>query len=334
MRGIPLILLLLLILLTGCKTLHFYAQGIQGQAEITLKARSNSRLLRDPTTPEPLKQKLLLAREITAFASSHLALPGHASYHRYADLGRRHVVFVIHAAPEFSLEPKSWRYPIVGELDYRGYFKEEDAKAMFLQLQQQGYDVHMGGTNAYSTLGFFHDPLLNTFIDYRDINLAELIFHELTHRRHFRKGETVFNESLANAVAEEGVRLWLESKGRNAELADYEERLVRRRDFYREIDRTRETLEALYASDMPEVEMRKRKQEILRNLKARARSLQQRWGTKSLAAWLRLDLTNAHLNAIAAYHEEVPRFQKILREEGGDFEKFFLRTEGLKTKPE
>lgn len=332
MRG--LFLFPTLLLLTGCKTLQFYSQGIRGQAEITFKAQPNSRLLRDPATPELLKQKLLLARELTNFASLHLDLPGHSSYHRYADLGRRHVVFVIHAAPEFSLKPKTWRYPIVGELEYRGYFKEEDAQAFAAGLQQEGYDVYMGGTNAYSTIGFFHDPLLNTFIEYREIDFAELIFHELTHRRHFRKGETMFNESLANTLGEEGVRLWLKSRGHKTEQADYEERLIRRKDFYREIDATRAQLEKLYASGLPEAEMRQRKQVILGNLKARARALQQRWGTKQLEAWLRLDLTNAHLNSIAAYHEQIPRFRQVLREAGGDFKTFFNIVEKLPVEEE
>ncbi len=331
MRGL---LLLPIFLLPGCETLQFYTQGIQGQAEITLKARHNSRLLRDPATPVPLKRKLLVARDLSSFASRHLGLPGHSSYHRYADLGRRHVVFVIHAAPEFSLEPMTWRYPVIGEQEYRGYFKEADASAFVTRLKAEGYDVHMGGTNAYSTVGFFHDPLLNTFIDYSEIDLAEVIFHELTHRRHFRKGGTAFNESLANAVAEEGVRLWLKSKGDTAALADYEERLLRRRVFYQEIDRTRGRLAELYASAIPLSEMRKRKQAILGNLKNRARALQERWGTKPLEGWLRLDLTNAHMNAIAAYHQEVPRFKMILREEGGDFEKFFERVEDMKTEAE
>lgn len=318
-----------LILLTGCQTLHFYSQGVAGQAEILWKSRPNSELLASPETPETLKERIAIAEELSRFASEELALPGDAAYHRYADLERRHVVFVLHAAREFSLEPKTWTYPFVGELDYRGYFKEADALAYAEKLRKEGYEIHLGGTDAYSTLGAFHDPLLNTFIDYPEIDFTELIFHELTHHRIFSSGDTTFNESLANMVAEEGVRRWLISKGRSAELADYEDRLRKRRDFYAEIDATREELKRLYASALPEAEMRERKRLILAKLKSRARALQRRWGTKQLEEWLRVDLTNAHLLALITYNSGIGKFRKLLDESGGDFETFFKKVEEL-----
>lgn len=320
MRGLS---LLFLTLLTGCQTVGFYTQGIAGQAEILWKSKPNHKLLASPETPEDLKQRLILAEELCRFASGELALPGDSAYHRYADLERQHVVYVLHAAREFSIEPKSWLYPVVGEMDYRGYFKEADALAYAEKLRAEGYEVHLGGTDAYSTLGVFHDPLLNTFIDYPEIDFAETIFHELTHRRIFVNGDTTYNESLANVVQEEGMRKYLRAKGRKAELADYEERLVRRRDFYREIEPTRVQLKALYSSGAVEGEMREKKRVILAKLKTRARSLQERWGTKALEGWLEQDLTNAHLLALVAYNSEMPRFRKMLEEAGGDFERFF-----------
>jgi predicted aminopeptidase len=298
-----------------------------GQMEILRKSRPSAEVIADASTPETLRKRLLLTAELCDFAGRELALPGDSSYAKYADLGRRHVVFVLYAAPELSLEPKTWHYPVVGEMDYRGYFKEEDAAAYAKQLESDGYETFLGGTDAYSTLGFFHDPVLNTFADYPEIDFAELIFHELTHRRVFRNGETTFNESLANAVAEEGVRKWLISKGSRADLADYEERLIRRRDFYREIDITRRDLTHLYASKLPEEKMRKRKSAILTELKARARALQRRWGGKQLEAWIRLDLTNAHLLPLITYNSETETFRKLLKESGGDFEAFFRKVE-------
>ncbi len=328
MRGC--LLLFPLLLLTGCETLRFYTQGVEGQVEILRKSRPNAKVLAAPETAPDLKKRLLLAEEICAFATREIALPGGSAYHRYADLGRDHVVFVLHAAPEFSLEPKKWFYPVVGELDYRGYFAEEDAEAYADSLREQGYDVHLGGTDAYSTLGFFHDPLLNTFIEYPETDFAETVFHELTHRRVFVNGDTTFNESLANTVAEEAMRRWFRAKGRNADLADYEERLVKRRDFYARIAATRDELTDLYASGLPEEIMRLRKQEILDDLKTRARALQKRWGGKQLEEWLSLDLTNAHLLALVTYNQQIPRFKKILEESGGDFEVFFRKVEKLK----
>ena len=325
-----LFLLFPLLLLSGCGTLQFYSQGVAGQFEILRKSRPSAEVIADSSTSESLRQRLRLAEELREFARRELALPGHSAYGKYADLGRNHVVFVLHAAPEFSLEPKTWHYPLVGELDYRGYFKEEEAEACAKELEAEGYEIHLGGTDAYSTLGIFHDPVLNTFAGYREIDFAELIFHELTHNRIFRNGETTFNESLANAVAEEGVRKWLNSKGRRAELKDYEERLIRRRDFYHEIETTRLELSALYASELPEEEMRKRKHATLDKLKTRARSLQARWGGKLLEEWLRLDLTNAHLLALVTYNSEIGTFRKLLEESGGDFETFFQKVEAMK----
>ncbi len=328
--SVKLAVLLAILFLSGCETLHFYGQGVRGQFEILRKSRPNAKVIAAPETSEELKEKLKLAEALCDFASEELALPGESAYHRYADLGRRHVVFVLHAAPEFSLEPKTWRYPVIGELDYRGYFKEEDAIEYSEKLKAEGYDIHLGGTNAYSTLGVFHDPLLNTFIDYPEIDLAEIIFHELTHRRIFKKGDTTFNESLANVVQEEGVRKYLRAKGRTAELADYEERLVRRRDFFDEIAVTREELTRLYSSGATDEAMRAKKKILLGKLKGRARVLQNRWGTKALEGWLRLDLTNAHLLALITYNSEMPKFRKIFEESGGDFEVFFERVASIK----
>lgn len=321
------VILLSFLFLSGCETLQFYGQGVRGQVEILRKSRPNAEIIAAEETPGNLKKKLILAEELCDFAREELTLPGDSAYHKYADLGRRHVVFVLHAAPEFSLEPKTWYYPIIGELDYRGYFKEEDAEEYARKMEAEGYETHLGGTNAYSTLGVFHDPLLNTFIEYPEIDLAEIIFHELTHRRIFKNGETTWNESLANVVQEEGVRKYLHSNARWTELADYEERLLRRRDFYDEIAVTREQLTRLYSSGVGEDEMRAEKKRILGKLKTRARSLQNRWGTKALEGWLRMDLTNAHLLALITYNSEMPKFRKMMEECGGDFERFFEMVE-------
>lgn len=320
-----------IVFLTGCQTLHFYAQGVAGQIEILRKSRPNEKVIASPEMSETVKARLRLAERLCGFASRELALPGESAYHRYADLGRKHVVFVLHAAPEFSMEPKKWTYPVIGEMDYRGYFKEQDARAYADSLGEEGYEIYLGGTDAYSTLGMFHDPVLNTFVGYPEIDFTELIFHELTHRKIFRRGETTFNESLANVVAEEGVRRWLVAKGRSAELADYEERLVRRRDFFAQIEITGDELRELYASGLPDETMRERKREILGRLKSRARALQERWGTKQLEGWLKLDLTNAHLLALVTYNEQIPMFRKLLRESDGDFEAFFRKVENIES---
>jgi predicted aminopeptidase len=321
--NVRLLLLPLLLLLPGCQSLSFVAQAVRGQSEIIFKSRPNPAVIDDPATPGTIRDQLILAQELCRFASERLDLPGHSSYQRYADLGRKHVVWVVHATPPLSLEPLSWNYPIVGEMTYRGYFSEADATALADDLRAKGYDVNQGGVNAYSTLGYFHDPILNTFVTYTELELAELIFHELTHRRLYVKDQTMFNESLASMVSEEGVKLWLTSKNRMKDLADYEARLKRRTEFYEAVSHTRAMLQEVYDGDLPDSAKLQRKKQLLAELKGQFQRLQNQWGGSRLQSWIDDDLTNAHLAALATYHEDIPRLRSLLREQGGNFPAFF-----------
>ena len=320
----------LLVILPSCQTFYFYGQAIDGQFEILHKSRSNTQVIADPVTSPGLRRQLVAVEKIRRFASDHLLLPGDESYGKYADLGREHVVWVLYAAPEFSLKPKTWFYPAVGEMDYRGYFREQDSVELAGKLRSGGYDVFIGGVDAYSTLGWFHDPVLNTFVGYPDIDLAETIFHELTHRKVFHWGDTVFNESLANVVAEEGVKRWLKHEGRLADLRKYQGRLVKRREFYREIDRARWNLQALYASAQPAPAMREKKAAILAKLRDQFRELRRRWGGHGLESWLHEDLNNGHIVSLNIYADKMPVFEKLLAESGGNLDVFFKQAARLK----
>lgn len=324
------LILLLVALLPSCQTTKFYAQAVTGQMEIFQKSRPYSKVFADPATPPALREKLEKVEEMRRFSREHLSLPGDESYGKYADLGRTHVVWVLYAAPEFSLEPKKWFYPGIGEMDYRGYFRKKDSEALAAQLRAEGNDVYQGGVDAYSTLGWFHDPVLNTFVSYPDIDLAETIFHELTHRKYFRRGDTVFNESFANVVAEEGVRRWLRHHGRLADLKKYEGRLVRRREFYQEIDRSRCRLETLYASGKPVAEMRREKLKILAGLRDQFRELRRKWGGRGLEEWLTEDVRNGHIVSLNLYYQQMPVFQQLLAECHGDLDLFFQRVKKLR----
>lgn len=321
---------LALTLLPSCQTFRFYGQALDGQVEILRKSRPNKQVIADPKTSATVKHQLVAVEGIRKFASDYLSLPGDESYGKYTDLGREHVVWVLYAAPEFSLKPKTWHYVAVGEMDYRGYFREQDTVELAHQLKSEGYDVFVGGVDAYSTLGWFHDPVLNTFVNYPDIDLAETIFHELTHRKVFHWGDTVFNESLANTVAEEGVKRWLKHEGRLADLKKYEGRLIRRREFYHEIDRSRLSLEKLYASgDSPEVKRRK-KAAILAKLRDQFRELRRKWGGHGLEAWLHEDINNGHIVSLNIYADKMPVFEKLLADCGGDLDLFFEKAAKLK----
>jgi predicted aminopeptidase len=333
MRRLPTLLFLLLATLgplPSCQTCRFYGQAISGQLEILRESRPNPQVCKDSATSPALRRQLAAVERIRRFASDHLSLPGSASYGKYADLKRKHVVWVLYAAPEFSLHAKTWHYPAIGEMDYRGYFREQDSVALSSQLKREGYDVFIGGVDAYSTLGWFHDPVLNTFVNYPDIDLAETIFHELTHRKVFHSGDTVFNESLANTVAEEGVKRWLQHEGRTADLRKYAERLVRRREFYREIDRSRWNLEALYASGQSAPTMRQKKVAILANLRDQFRELRRRWGGHGLESWLKEDINNGHIVSLKIYAEQMPAFEKLLKDGDGNLDLFFKKADHLR----
>lgn len=318
------------LLLSSCQTLEFYTQAAGGQMEILRKSRPVEPIIESPSTDPKLRRQLETVQNIRRFATEHLMLPGDESYGKYADLGRPYVTWTLYAAPEFSLEPKRWWYPTLGELDYRGFFKEADAEELAEKLRSEGFDVQVGGVDAYSTLGWFHDPVLNTFVHAADVDLAELIFHELTHHKYFRSGQTTFNESFANAVAEEGVRRWLRHEGRMADLKKFEARLVRRAQFYDHIDFTRAELEQLYASHLPAETMRHRKAKLFADLRDRFRELRRRWGGRGLEGWLTRDINNADLVSLSTYQQHVPTFHKLLADCGGDLELFFERVKEVR----
>ena len=319
-----------LLLLSSCQTLQFYGQALGGQVEILRQSRPSEQVIADAETSPAVRRQLVAVEGIRKFASDFLSLPGHESYGKYADLGREHVVWVLYAAPEFSLKPKTWHYLAVGEMGYRGYFRKQETVDLSHELKAEGYDVFVGGVDAYSTLGWFHDPVLNTFVGYPDIDLAETIFHELTHRKVFRWGDTVFNESLANTVAEAGVKRWLKHHGRHAELRNYQGRLGRRREFYREIDRARSSLVVLYASGQPASVMREKKAAILVKLRDQFRDLRRRWGGRGLESWLREDINNGHIVSLNLYADQMPLFENLLTECDNDLDLFFQKVTKLK----
>src|SRR6266700_2756187 len=228
---------------SGCQTLSFYRQAIKGQYGLLAHRQPIEKLIADPQTESNLKQKLQLLQRLRAFADHDLKLPVDGHYTKYVDVHRPFVVWNVEAAPEFSLEPKSWWYPLVGSLEYRGYFSEKQANQYAAVLRSKGYDVYVGGVEAYSTLGWFKDPALNTFIFNIEPDLAETIFHELGHQRVFARGDTDFNEAFATTVGQEGARRWLRASGKTNLLEKYDAVLRRNGQFVHLIMSTREELQ-------------------------------------------------------------------------------------------
>ncbi len=188
----------------GCRQVAYYGQAVAGQVEILNLQEPLPRLIEDPATPEALRQRLALVMDIRRFAESGLSLPAGGHYLAYADLGRPFAVYSVFAAPEFSLTPKTWCYPVIGCAAYRGYFSATAAREYAAGLREASYDVYVAGVPAYSTLGWFRDPVLNTFIHREPADLAALVFHELAHQVLYVRDDTTFNESFAKVFVVEG----------------------------------------------------------------------------------------------------------------------------------
>ena len=316
----------------SCSTARFYSQALGGQMEMLRKARPVKVVLAGPETKPKLKQKLTTVADILTFAEKELHLPAEGQYERYTDLGRRHAVWVVFAAPEFSVEPKTWSYPLIGSLAYRGFFSESLAQQEADKLKADGLDVYVAGIDAYSTLGFLRDPLLNTFIGRDDMDLAELIFHELTHQRLYLNGDTDFNEAFATAVGQEGSRRWLRARGRHKDLAQYEKELRVEREFVTLVLETREELKRVYSATY-----RSRETELLQKeaaffrLKQKALALDQRnGGSLKIERWFKKPVNNARLATLSTYYDLLPGFEALLKRQGGDLEKFFTEVESMR----
>jgi len=304
------------VLLTGCETLSYYAQAIGGQMSLLSRSRPVDDLLADPKTPPPLRERLRLARDIRNYAVTDLKLPDNASYRSYADIGRPYAVWNVVSAPEFSLEPLKSCFPVAGCVSYRGFFAQDDAERYAADLRAQGNDVYVQGVPAYSTLGHFDDPLLSTFINFPDANLAQLVFHELAHQVAYVQGDSTFNESFAVVVEQEGVRRWLAATGRSAEQKVFLAARERNKAYAGEIEQARARLRVLYRQRIAPEAMREAKRAEFAALKAK---LGGGAGSKDLAP------NNAFLAAFATYTDLVSSFEYLLQEEGGDLERFYAR---------
>lgn len=333
MRRIILIPLILFIL-GGCSSIAYYAQSVAGQLDIWGRERPIPEIIFDPATPAALKEKLELVTRLRAFASRELGLPDNASYRRYANLERPFVVWNVFAAPEFSVNPARWCFAFAGCVSYRGYFAKADADRFAARLQREGYDVFVSGIPAYSTLGWFADPVLNTFLHYSEAELARLIFHELAHQVVYVRDDSVFNESFAVAVEQEGVKRWFARQGSTQGGADLDTMNRRREGFSTLLLATRERLAALYATDLPAAEKRARKARIFDDLQRDYGKLRATWGGYAgYDRWFAQQPNNAHVASVALYNQLVPGFQALLAAEGGDLPRFYDRVRDLAALP-
>ncbi len=310
----------------GC----YLLQSVQGQLALMSKREPISHVIGQTSTPPALRTQLEAVADIREFASRELGLPDNGSYRSYADVGRRYVVWNVVAAPEFSVDAKEWCYPIVGCVAYRGYFAEARARRFAARLRRQGLDVTVGGVAAYSTLGHFNDPVLNTMMGWNDVELAAIIFHELTHQLLYVPNDSSFNEALATAVEEEGVRRWLHARGRDANLASH---LLQQEHYAKVVDllsATRAELRAVYASGLAPEPMREKKRAALTAMRSSFALLKAGWGGHApFESWFDGDLNNAHLASIATYFACVPGFERELGAVDGNLTAFYARVREL-----
>ena len=322
--------------LSGCG-LSYYTQAVGGHLDLLQRARPVEQWVADPDTPAALRERLRLAQRLRAFAVDELKLPDNASYRRFAELDRSAVVWNVVATPELSLTLKTWCFPVMGCVGYRGYFQRAPADALAAELRSQGLDVSVYGVPAYSTLGWTNwlggDPLLSTFIRWPESELARLLFHELAHQVVYVADDTAFNESYATAVERLGLRRWLSEAGAAAqqEAARLD---ARRQDFRRITAQARRDLEALYRSRLAPDALRERKAERLQQLREdHARLKAGPWqGFTGYDAWF-AQVNNAALAVQGAYEDQVPAFERLFEREGRDFARFHAEVARLATLP-
>lgn len=325
---------LALMLLTGCAGPGYYLHAISGQVELLNKRRPVAEVLNDPATSAQTRRQLELVRRLRDFASRELGLPDNRSYRTYADLQRPFVVWNVIAVPELSLEPKRWCFVFTGCVSYRGYFAHDKAEKFAAGLKQEGHDVYVGGVPAYSTLGWFNDPLLNTFIHRTEADLAGLLFHELAHQVVYAGGDSAFNESFATVVELEGVRRWFERHGTAQQAGAYRQKIRRREQFTALVLKHKGRLAENYTSNLGDAEKRTAKRRIFDELRSDYAALKAGWnGHADFDKWFEQDLNNAHFAAIGMYHRHVAAFQKLLVQHSGDLAAFYRSVAKLANLP-
>jgi predicted aminopeptidase len=299
-------LLFLCVPLTGC----YYMQAASGQWEVMRKRQPIAEVIKDSETSPELAARLHLLVEARDFSVEKLGLPDNKSYQTYADLERDYVVWNVFAAPEFSLTPKQWCFPVAGCVSYRGYFSKDDALRASKRLSDDGFDVAVGGVAAYSTLGKFNDPILSTMMRWDDIDLIALLFHELAHQVVYVKDDSAFNESFATAVEEIGVKLWLETRGEEEKMADYISGRELQQSLLGLVAVARSVLEKVYASDIDVEYKRVLKRERLKTLAEDVVAEIQRNGGEG-SGWLTGTLNNARLISTTLYEGRLPSFRAL-----------------------
>lgn len=313
----------------SCANLGYYARATQGQFSLLSHRQSIAGLIYEPDLKPELRNNLTRVLRIRDYASRELHLPENGSYRSYVDVKRPYVVWNVVATPEFDLDPVQWCFPVAGCVNYRGFFSPEEAGAFAEDLRQKGNDVYLYGVNAYSTLGWFDDPVLSTFFTRSEEDLAGLIFHELSHQLVYVKNDSTFNESFAKTVEIEGVSRWLAANGEEEKIQEYLQDSRRQDEFVALVADYRQKLRGIFAKPMTDEVKRQKKGELFQELRASYGALKESWGGyKGYDRWF-AELNNAKIASVSTYYTHVPAFQALLRQNKGNLAAFYLAAQKL-----
>lgn len=321
--------------LTGCSTVSYYSQVINGHYALIENEEDIEDILAEKRYSADVRQRLQRALEIRRFASEQLGLPDNDSYKTFVKLKHKYPVWNVIAAEPLSVKARQWCFLFVGCISYRGYFNEQDAKDMAAELHKQGYDVTVSPAAAYSTLGWFDDPLLSSMLYKEESHLAGIIFHELAHQKVYIDDDSSFNEAFATTVELEGVKRWMRVHGDTASIKRYRTYKQRQKEFNQLLITTREKLKRLYASEKTDAEKLQGKQAIIAAMKQDYQALKKSWGGYSgYDNWMARDINNANLALVATYHELVPMFEAMLKQQDYDLKRFYAAVEKTGELPE
>ena len=327
------LLLLALVLVSGCTSLGYYAHVARGEASVLAHRRAIGKLIANPSTAPALARRLRLAQQARRFASTQLRLPDNRSYTTYVQLDRAYVAWNVFAAPRYGVQAVPQCFPIAGCVAYRGYFDHARAQRASARLRKHGYDVWMGGVPAFSTLGWFADPILSSMLRWDDDELASTIFHELAHQLIYVKGDTAFNESYATFVQREGLRQWRASRG----LPPLDPKLqALDKGFTALVLDLRQRLAHAYAQtrDVKQLQAAKREQiEAFRQRFARWRDAHQP-DAAAYDAWVNAPINNARLLPFGLYDQWTPAFAQLFEQSGQNWPRFYDRVRSLGKLPE
>jgi len=303
-------------MLSSC-AMPFYLQAIGGQFELLRKRTPIEKVLADPSFDESVKATLAKVPEIRRFAFEELRLPHNESYTTYVDLGRPYVVFNVIATDEFSVNPKRWCYPFTGCVAYRGFFNRDAAERFRRALERDGLDTYLVGATAYSTLGYFADPILSTMVVGGEVGVASILFHELAHQVIYIKDDSSLSEAFATAVEEYGTELWLERNGDEAALERYRRKVQLRLEFGALVAAQQDRLRKIFAQNLPPEEMRAQKARAYELMREDYARLKEAWGgATDYDRWFDQPLNNAALASVATYRRWLPTLKAKLRELG------------------